>query len=239
MATNGSIMAFPLTATGMKYQLKRMGRTALAPLLYRYPPFTLAPERLYLFLHHLIETRDVPGAIVEVGCNLGGTAIIAKRLLDSLGVDKPYICIDTFDGFVDAQFTTDIALGTPSKDQTLFSGNSKDLVAKILRQHRCADVRLVEGDIMTLPDRLLPEECSVVLVDVDLTEPTYAALKRFLPRMAPGGVVLVDDCAEASSWKARVGYSRLCGDEGLPEIYLHGMGILRRPESERAGARTR
>src|SRR6185312_16990641 len=62
----------------VKFALKRMARNALAPLLYRYPPFTLAPERLYLFMHTLIETRAIPGAVVEIGCNLGGTAIIAR-----------------------------------------------------------------------------------------------------------------------------------------------------------------
>ncbi len=120
----------------LRHGLKRMARSALAPLLYRYPPFALAPERLYLFLHHLILTKDVPGPIVEIGCNLGGTTVIAKRMLDRLGVKKPYICIDTFDGFVDRQFATDAALGTPIKDQDLFSGNSKELVAKILHQHK-------------------------------------------------------------------------------------------------------
>jgi SAM-dependent methyltransferase len=222
---NGAL-AIPMSTSAMKYRLKRMGRSALAPLLYRYPPFALAPERLYVLLHYLIETRGVPGPIVEVGCNLGGTAIIAKRLLKGLGVNKPYVCIDTFDGFVDEQFSTDVALGTPPKDQTLFSGNSKELVAKILHQHGCGDVKLVQGDIITLPDDELPHACSLVLVDVDLTEPTYVALKRFLPRMAPDGVILVDDCGEASSWKARIGYTRACAEEGLQERYLHEMGIL-------------
>ena len=82
----------------VRFQLKKIARSALAPLLYRYPPFTLAPERLYLFLHHLIETRDVPGAVVEIGCNLGGTAIVARKMLRRLDMNKRYICIDTFDG---------------------------------------------------------------------------------------------------------------------------------------------
>jgi O-methyltransferase len=213
----------------VKFQLKRMARSALVPLLYRYPPFALTPERLYLFMHHLIETKDVPGAIVEIGCNLGGTAVIARQMLDRLKVDKPYICIDTFDGFVDEQFATDVELGTPSKDLTMFSGNSRDLVAKILKRHRCGSVELVQGDIITLPDQLLPRSCSVVLLDADLTEHTHAALKRFWQRMAPGGVILVDDCQEGASWKARVGYSRFCQEEGLEEQYRYGMGILMRP----------
>lgn len=212
----------------VKYQLKRLARSALAPLLYRYPPFALAPERLYLFLHHLVETKDVPGPIVEIGCNLGGTAVIAKQMLNRLGVEKPYVCIDTFDGFVDEQFATDVALGTPSSDQNLFSGNSRELVAKIMQRHRCGDVALVQGDVTTIPDALLPHPCSAVLLDVDLTEPTYVALKRFWPRMSPGGVILVDDCQESSSWKARVGYSRFCEEAGLEQNYRYGMGLLTR-----------
>jgi len=212
----------------MALQLKRMARSALVPMIYRYPPFALAPERLYLFLHHLIETRDVPGPIVEIGCNLGGTAIIARRMLRGLGIDKPYICIDTFDGFIDEQFAVDEALGTPAEVHDLFSGNSKELVTKILRRHQCDDIELRQGDITTLPDDALPDGCSAVLVDVDLTEPTYAALKRFWPRMSRGGVMLIDDCPENSGWKARIGYSRFCRDLRLPESYRFGMGLVTR-----------
>jgi O-methyltransferase len=213
----------------VKYQLKRMARSALAPIIYRYPPFALVPERLYLLLHQVIQTKDVPGAVVEIGCNLGGTTVIAKRMIDRLGIRKPYICIDTFDGFVDEQFATDAALGTPAADQHMFSGNSKDLVAKILRQHQCDGVTLIQGDVTTLPERELPTQCSLVLVDVDLTEPTHVSLQRLWPRMAPGGVMLVDDCSETNSWKARIGYSRFCRDLGLQERYQYGMGMLTRP----------
>jgi O-methyltransferase len=209
-------------------QLKRMARRALVPMIYRYPPFALAPERLYLFLHHLIETRDVPGPIIEIGCNLGGTAIIARRMLRGLGIDKPYICIDTFDGFIDEQFAVDEALGTPAEVHDLFSGNSKELVTKILRRHQCDDIELRQGDITTLPDDALPDGCSAVLIDVDLTEPTCAALRRFWPRMSCGGVMLIDDCPENSDWKARIGYSRFCRDLRLPESYRFGMGLVTR-----------
>jgi O-methyltransferase len=218
------------------FQLKRMARSALVPMIYRYPPFALAPERLYLFLHHLIETRDIAGPVVEIGCNLGGTAIIAKRMLQGLGISKPYICIDTFDGFIDEQFATDEALGTPANVHYLFSGNSKRLVTKILRRHGCIDVELRQGDITTLPADALPDGCSMVLVDVDLTEPTYVALKRFWPRMSLGGVMLIDDCAENSGWKTRIGYVRFCRELGLPESYHFDMGLVTKPALQEAMA---
>ena len=212
----------------IRYELKRMTRSALVPLLYRYPPFVLAPERLYLFMHHLIQTKDVPGAVVEIGCNLGGTAVIAKRMLDRLNANKTYVCIDTFDGFVSEQFETDAALGTPAKDQNLFSGNSRGLVSKIMQRHGCSDVKLIQGDVTKIPDAALPEQCSGVLLDVDLTEPTYVALQRFWPRIAPGGFILVDDCQAGGSWKARIGYSEFCRESGREERYMYGMGILAR-----------
>lgn len=213
----------------VRFQLKKLARTALTPLLYRYPPFTLAPERLYLFLHHLIETRNIPGAVVEIGCNLGGTAIIARKMLNRLGMDKRYICIDTFDGFIGAQFEADAARGTPVHHRTLFSGNSRLLVGRILDHHGCDDVTLIEGDVTTLPDTTLPDMCSIVLIDVDLTEPTSVSLRRFWPRLASGGVILVDDCAEHSSWKARAAYARFCEAEGLAQDYRYGMGLLVKP----------
>ena len=210
----------------MKYRLKRLARNALAPLIYRYPPFALAPERLYVMLHHLVATRDVPGPVVEIGCNLGGTTVIARQMMTRLGIDKPYICIDTFDGFVEDQFVTDARLGTPKTDKYLFSGNSRQLVDKILHQHGCSDVQLVQGDIAKLPDAALPATCSLLLADVDLTEPTYVSLVRFWPRMVKGGVMLVDDCPEDSSWKARLGYLHFCDENGLSERYEFGMGIV-------------
>ena len=212
----------------VKFQIRRMARGLLTPILYRYPPSGLAPERLYLMLHHVIQTKDVKGPVVEIGCNLGGTTIFARRMMDRLGIRKAYICIDTFDGFVDKQFATDVALGTPSVDQRMFSGSSRKLVEKILRQHHCEDVKLIQGDITTLPDGAFPEECSLALIDVDLTEPTLASLQRLWPRLSPGGTVLVDDCAEQTSWKARLAYSRFCREVNQAEQYQYGMGILTR-----------
>lgn len=213
----------------VRFRLKKVARSVLAPLLYRYPPFTLAPERLYLYLHHLIETRDVPGAIVEIGCNLGGTAVIARTMLRRLGIDKSYVCIDTFDGFVGTQFEADAVRGTPARDRTMFSGNSRALVNRIMDNHGCDDIALIEGDVAALPAADLPQSCSVVLVDVDLVEPTLVSLRRFWPRISRGGAVLVDDCAENSSWKARVAYAEFCKAEGIEPDYRYGMGLLIKP----------
>ena len=206
--------------------LKAAAKYVLAPLLYRSPPSGLQPERLYLYLHQLILRQQVEGDVVEVGCNLAGTAVIASRMLSRLGVRKRYICYDTFGGFTTEQFAPDHAAGTPRRDRHAFSANSKHLVEKILRQHSAQQVELVQGDITQLPDGSFPAKIAVCLLDVDLSEPTYGALTRLYPKLSEGGVILVDDCPPGSSWKARIGYERFMADAALPETYQYGMGMV-------------
>jgi hypothetical protein len=61
----------------MKEMLRVAAKKALAPLIYRFPPFGLQPERLATYLHSLLERQDLPGDVAEIGCNLGGTSAIA------------------------------------------------------------------------------------------------------------------------------------------------------------------
>jgi len=203
-------------------------KRAFSKILYRYPPFALQPERLATYLGGLLQRRHLPGDIGEIGCNLGGTAAIAFRMLRRQGWTHDYICYDTFGGFVDEQFDIDQSLGTPTGHRSMFSANSVELVRKVLRQHGAEGVKLVPGDITKVADAKLSDAYSAILLDIDLSEPTYLALKRFWPRVVEGGIIYVDDCPEGSTWKAKVGYVRFCQEMGLPESYEFGFGVLRR-----------
>ena len=110
----------------------------------------------------------------------------------------------------------------------MFAANSKTLVQRILAYHEAPDVRLVEGDITQIADSALGGPYAVVLLDIDLSEPTYVALKRFWPLLSPGGAIYVDDCPEGKNWKARLGYQRFCREYGLPEVYEFGLGVVQR-----------
>jgi O-methyltransferase len=81
-----------------------------------------------------------------------------------------------------------------------------------------------------MPDLSLPDQVAVCLLDVDLEIPVYEGLRRIVPRLAPGGVVLVDDCDEDTTWAgARAGYSRFVSDTGVTEDYFLGMGRVFAP----------
>ena len=201
-------------------------------LVYSHPVSSLAPERLYAYMDALWERRELDGAVVEVGSYLGGTAALAHRLLENIGHPKRYVCVDTFGGFVPDQFARDEEAGISPRCRNEFSANAIETVRKLMRHYGCSGIELIRSDIAQLNPSKLPEAIAVCLVDVDLDVPVYAALERVLPRVVPGGVVLVDDCDEESRYTgARTGYSRFAAEHGLPEQYFLGFGVV---EHERA-----
>jgi O-methyltransferase len=206
--------------------IRTTAKRVLAPVIYKYPPFGLQPERLATYLHGLLERKALPGDVAEIGCNLGGTSAIAARMLKRVGWMNRYICYDTFSGFVAEQFEKDVARGTEKGRRDMFAANSMALVRKILDQHGVPEVELVPGDITTIPDQRLSAAYSVVLLDIDLADPTYGALKRFWPRLVQGGVIYVDDCPGGYNWKARIGYEQFCREAGLTPRYEYGLGVL-------------
>jgi O-methyltransferase len=197
-------------------------------LLYRRPLSALQPERLYAYLDAIWQRRELDGAIVEVGAWLGGTATLAYRMLRNTGFTKRYVCVDTFGGFVPEQFARDVEHGTAARRDRDFAENSVEIVSRLLRAYGVEEIELVQGDIAQVSDERLPERVAVGLVDVDLEVPVYAGLRRLQPRLAEGGILLVDDCPENHDWPgARIAYRRFVADCGLQEEYFMGMGIVR------------
>jgi O-methyltransferase len=201
-------------------------KSALRPLIFRYPPIGLQPERLHLWLGALKDTRAVEGAVVEVGCSTGGTAAFAGRMLRRLAPDRRYLCIDTFGGFVDEQFEKDQGQGTVTSSRRMFDANSPQLVRRNLDALGAPQVELLQADIVRLEPAALPAQVSAALIDVDLEEPVYAGLTKLYERLVPGGVMLVDDCPEEYHWQARKGYERFMAELGQAPVYDSGMGIV-------------
>ena len=212
-----------MTSSRAKLLLKR----SLAPVLYRHPTPSLRPERLYAYLDALWQRRELAGAVLEVGCFMGATAAVASTMLRNIGHPKRYVCIDAFAGFVNSHFERDVSHGLRRDWRLDFSANSRETVAHLLERWGSPEVELVEADIANMGESRIPEAVSVCLVDVDLEVPTYEGLRRVVPRLVPGGVVLVDDCAANESWPGPArGYRRFVEENGLAETYFMGMGIV-------------
>jgi O-methyltransferase len=208
-----------------KYLIKNL----MKPLIYRFPPVMLQPQRIYLWLRTLIETSEVDGEVIEVGCYLGGTSAVAAKMMENVKIQKRYRVYDTFSGFAPAQWKNDNMKGEASTLKDHFSANSAKLTRWVLDKHGGKNVLIHRGDIVDLPDAELPEKISACLLDVDLSDPVYLGLKRIYPRLQKGGVVLVDDCEQETAYRARLGYEKFMHEIAQPKNYVFGMGVVKKP----------
>ncbi len=207
----------------LRYYLKYL----LAPILYRVPVSGLQPERLYVYMDEVWKRRDKAGTLLEVGCNLGGTAALVFKMLERTGFTKEYTCIVTFEGFDETQFERDREIGTPESKKKVYSQNSLKLVRRLLDSYGCGAVELIQGDVTRVDESVIPDNILVCLHDVDLEIPTYEGLKKVYGKVIKGGVILVDDCPEDYIWAgARLGYRKFVEEYGLPERYRNGVGII-------------
>jgi O-methyltransferase len=139
-------------------------------------------ERKFFLRSILALVDDVPGDTAEVGVWRGASSwFICNHFRHS---EKMHHGFDSFNGL-----STPIEVDGPRWKGREFRV-SQDVAARALVRF---DARLYEGWI---PDRF----CEVqdltfcfVHIDVDLFEPTRDAIDFFYPRMASGGIMLIDD----------------------------------------------
>jgi hypothetical protein len=151
-------------------------------------------DRCYTLLASARSVRDIEGDFAECGSRYGKSS---RFLLSGAGPQsaKRLFIFDSFEGLSD-----------PGADDTKSGGGSAwakgDLaVAEDIVRRNLSDfggrVALYKGWI---PDRfgeVETERFSLVHVDVDLYEPTMAAVEFFYPRVNSGGVILCDDYGSA------------------------------------------
>lgn len=154
--------------------------------------------------------REVPGALVECGVWRGGSVLAMIRTLQLLGVeDRDVYLYDTFEGMTEpgeldtspfeppARATWDATPtgSTPWRWAFDAAVYDVDLVQALLTATGYPPERLhvVQGPVeQTLPGTA-PDKVAVLRLDTDWYESTWHELVHLYPRIAPGGVLIVDD----------------------------------------------
>jgi O-methyltransferase len=197
-------------------------------------PYQHDPYQLQYLLECINRTKDLPGAIVEIGCHRGATIVLLKKHLESLRCNKRYIAIDTFSGFTKGD--TDYEIRVRGKTAALryeFRQNSIDWVKRSLELAGVDGVELHQADCAAF-DYTALGKIAFCLIDVDLYRPVLAALEAIYPELTPGGVVVVDDCQPHPMFDGALeAYSEYVQTNGLPsEIVSTKFGIIRKPVSK-------
>lgn len=140
-------------------------------------------------LHSIAQSvQDVPGEIVECGVFKGGGSFVMLAATNS----KHLFGFDSFEGL--SEPTED---DTPASS-TAFHWRPHDMAVGSETARK--NLAKFEGRFTFFPgwipsrfQEVKDKKISLLHIDVDLFEPTFASLEFFYPRMSPGGIIVCDD----------------------------------------------
>ena len=190
--------------------------------------YQMTPPQLCFLCQCVEETKNVEGSIAEIGCSVGATTVFINKFMDARHIEKPYLSIDTFSGFVEEDI--DFEVRNRGKTKKLYSGfqvNSKRWYDGTMRMNGITRVKSIKADV-NVYDLRSHAPLSFCLLDVDLYRPIKKALPELYDILSPGGMIVVDDCdATNMRWDgADQAYKEFVKDVGLGEQIVHGkLGI--------------
>lgn len=147
----------------------------------------LGYDRLYTLWEAARNAAAVDGAAAEVGTFHGGSAALVAQALALFGGSRDLHVVDTFEGHLDASFT--------AHDDEVQRGKFGEARFDDVRTFLggWAGTHVYKGDGPVVVGGWPERRYAVVHLDVDLYQPTIDCLRYFGPRLAPGGVIVVDD----------------------------------------------
>lgn len=208
-----------------RHEPERLQRKALEQLfdstqlttfdLFRNFPVATPRYNIARFLaHYEIFKRiiDVPGVIIDLGVFRGASTFTWAKLCEIFcptDIRKTVIGFDTFSGF--PKISVEDGPENPIQDVVpggYFGGGSVETDLALAQEAMNHDrhlrhknrIELVKGDVCETIPRFAQEKgeglrIALLNLDLDLYEPTRIALENFVPRMARGGVIVVDEYA--------------------------------------------
>ena len=176
-------------------------------LCRRVAPYTMTtPPRIYALARAVeyVAARSIPGAFVECGVWRGGSMMAVALTLLRLGItDRDLHLFDTFSGMTaptddDVRRSGERAadlLADDSADADIWAIASLDDVREAVLGlgYPPERIHFVEGPVEeTLPNHA-PDEIALLRLDTDWYLSTKHELVHLYPRLAYGGVLILDD----------------------------------------------
>jgi O-methyltransferase len=166
----------------------------------------LSSESLYalwLATRHVVRS-EIEGAIVECGVWRGGAMMaVARSLLQIGATDRELFLYDTYEGQPEpSQFDVraDGKTGAELLDAytaELLKVGPETVRANVQGTGYPGDrIHIVVGKVEDTIPESAPERIALLHLDTDWYESTLHEMRNLLPRVTPGGVLLIDDYAQ-------------------------------------------
>ena len=180
----------------------------IADVLSDFPAYIRRRDLARLIAHYELfrNVIDLPGCIVELGVFKGASLFTWAKLLETFCAGdrtRKVFGFDHFEGFT--RLHEKDGAEDARSDKVLSGFRSSAAAIRVLVEMHNADnlmpsierVRVIEGDLIETLPKFLNEHpglrISLLHLDVDVYEPTKAALELLYPLVVNGGVVVLDE----------------------------------------------
>lgn len=174
-------------------------------------------------LDNLYLTRNISGDVVELGCNVGTTALYIRRLLNMLGSGKEFHVYDSFEGLPDliaedGEFPRH-KRGDLKKEQSAFEKSFSDAGLALPVIHK--------GFFADIPDNEYPDKICFAFFDGDLFSSILDSFDKVYRKMSSGGIIIIHDYegADLPGVKKACDYFLKDKPEKVREVY-YGMAKI-------------
>ena len=180
---------------------------ATAAVVRDVAPFTMtSPERIAALRQAVIHVcrHGIEGAIVECGVWRGGSMMAVARTLLEIGARRDLVLFDTFAGMTHPESVDRDLSGMPAAaaldHEDIATGATwavsplADVQANLRSTgYPVERMRFVVGDVADTVPREAPERIAILRLDTDWYASTRHELEHLYPRLAAGGVLIIDD----------------------------------------------
>ena len=187
-------------------------------------PYTCLSVERFFNIYQAIEyiaRAKISGDIVECGVFLGGSIVGAAMFAEYFGLPgRRMFLFDTFEGFPLNTVEKDV-FGSNMDLSTLsvFNNSFRHVVEKNVRESGIDPERfvLIQGQVEHTLRRAIPvSEMSYLRLDTDYYESTKLELEILYPRLAEGGVLIIDDYGHFEG--ARLAVDEYCSTLKRPPL---------------------
>jgi len=172
-------------------------------------PYTMtSPERIISLIRAVdyVVRAEVPGDLVECGVWRGGSMMAVIATLQRLGAAPRNLRLyDTFEGMTsptkrdyasrDGRSASEVLMNEDIRESATWAYAPLDVVKRNIASTGYPDqlVHYIRGPVEeTIPDRA-PKQIALLRLDTDWYESTRHELLHLYPRLASGGVLIIDD----------------------------------------------
>lgn len=224
-----------------------------ASIWWQVKPYTMTSvERVVALCQSVayLEKHRIPGAIVECGVWKGGSMMASALTLMTLGsTTRKLHLYDTFTGMTEPSPVDIDWEGRPARELMRQPGPEGERIRAACSLHEVKSALMqthypwekfhfVPGRVEKTLPKQAPEQIALLRLDSDWYESTHHELEHLYPRLADGGVLILDDYGHWQGAKRAVDtYFRDHGiDADLRTIDYTGRLLIKRSSAIQARA---